>query len=113
MKFDRYDTGGFYDEMFLGDGCSRPGARLLQQKIEALVEGELQHRQQAAERALLHMGITFNVYGDNTGAERIFPFDETRGFVKRVMLSWAEYRRLYGPAVPAEAAAPQEGRGTP
>lgn len=24
------------------------------------------------------------------------PFDETRGFVKRVMLSWSEYRRLYG-----------------
>ncbi len=41
------------------------------------------------------------------------PFDETRAFVKRVMLSWAEYRRLYGPSVAAEAAAPQEGRGTP
>lgn len=24
------------------------------------------------------------------------PYDETRGFVKRVMLSWDEYRRLYG-----------------
>jgi soluble lytic murein transglycosylase len=24
------------------------------------------------------------------------PYDETRGFVKRVMLSWEEYRRLYG-----------------
>jgi soluble lytic murein transglycosylase len=24
------------------------------------------------------------------------PFDETRGYVKRVMLSWEEYRRLYG-----------------
>jgi soluble lytic murein transglycosylase len=24
------------------------------------------------------------------------PFNETRGFVKRVMLSWEEYRRLYG-----------------
>jgi soluble lytic murein transglycosylase len=26
------------------------------------------------------------------------PYDETRGFVKRVMLSWDEYRRLYGRA---------------
>jgi soluble lytic murein transglycosylase len=41
------------------------------------------------------------------------PFDETRGFVKRVMLSWAEYRRLYGPSAATEATAPQEGRGTP
>jgi soluble lytic murein transglycosylase len=41
------------------------------------------------------------------------PFDETRGFVKRVMLSWAEYRRLYGPSVSSEAAAAEEGRGIP
>jgi soluble lytic murein transglycosylase len=41
------------------------------------------------------------------------PFDETRGFVKRVMLSWAEYRRLYGPPAAGEAAAMQEGRGIP
>ncbi len=27
------------------------------------------------------------------------PFDETRAFVKRVMLSWDEYRRLYGASV--------------
>jgi soluble lytic murein transglycosylase len=27
----------------------------------------------------------------------LIPFDETRGFVKRVMLSWDEYRRLHGP----------------
>ena len=24
------------------------------------------------------------------------PFDETRQYVKRVMLSWEEYRRIYG-----------------
>jgi soluble lytic murein transglycosylase len=41
------------------------------------------------------------------------PFDETRAFVKRVMLSWAEYRRLYGPTAAGEAGATQESRGTP
>src|SRR6266540_4230548 len=41
------------------------------------------------------------------------PFDETRAFVKRVMLSWDEYRRLYGASVPAEAAAPEDGSGQP
>ncbi len=30
------------------------------------------------------------------------PFNETRAFVKRVMLSWDEYRRLYGAAASAE-----------
>jgi soluble lytic murein transglycosylase len=37
------------------------------------------------------------------------PFDETRAFVRRVMLSWDEYRRLYGPAAAVEPAAVQEG----
>jgi uncharacterized circularly permuted ATP-grasp superfamily protein len=43
--------------------------------METLPAGELLRRQQSAERALLHMGITFNVYGDSAGTERIFPFD--------------------------------------
>ena len=29
----------------------------------------------AADRALVNLGITFNVYGDDAGTERIFPFD--------------------------------------
>ena len=75
MTFDGYDTGGLYDEMFLPDGTPRPEARLLVERIEALPDGELVRRHQAAERALLNTGITFTVYGDDQGTERIFPFD--------------------------------------
>jgi uncharacterized circularly permuted ATP-grasp superfamily protein len=70
-----YDTGGFLDEMFAENAQPRAGARALSQFIDSLPPGELQRRQQVAERALLHMGITFNVYGDSAGTERIFPFD--------------------------------------
>ena len=35
---------------------------------------ELIRRQQSAESALLEMGITFNVYGDNAGTEKDFSF---------------------------------------
>src|SRR5215210_1324489 len=42
---------------------------------EALPVGELRRRQQAAEKTLLQMGITFNVYGAQDGTERIWPFD--------------------------------------
>ena len=35
----------------------------------------MQRKQHAAEKVLLQMGITFNVYGDSGGTERIFPFD--------------------------------------
>ena len=75
MQFTAYDSYGFFDEIFQADGHSRAGSALLVQHINALAEGELLHRQRAAEQALLHMGITFNVYGDEAGTERIFPFD--------------------------------------
>jgi len=75
LNFRGYDTAGFYDELIAEDGRPRPGAELLVQRIEQLPEGELQHRQQTAERALYRMGITFNVYGDDQGVEKIFPFD--------------------------------------
>jgi uncharacterized circularly permuted ATP-grasp superfamily protein len=75
VKFNQYTTDGFYDELFFDDGTPRPDARPLVERIEALSDGELAQRHQAAERALLRMGITFNVYGDDTTTERIFPFD--------------------------------------
>lgn len=75
MRFDGYATDGFYDELFEADGSPRPGAKLLIERIESLPPGDLERRQEAAERALLEMGITFAVGGDETGAERIFPFD--------------------------------------
>ena len=75
MNFDDYDLGGFYDEMFLPDGTPRPEARALVERIEGLPEGELIRRHTAAEQALLNTGITFTIYGDEAGTERIFPFD--------------------------------------
>src|SRR2546427_1016999 len=75
MQFTAYDTDGFFDEMFETDGRPRAGSALLVQRIHGLPQGELLQRQQAAEQALLRMGITFNVYGDEAGTEKIFPFD--------------------------------------
>ena len=89
ITFDGYKTEGFFDEMFQPEGQPRPGAVLLQERIDSLSDGELHQRQQAAERALLHMGITFNVYGDSAGTERIFPFD----IIPRIIES-AEWEQL-------------------
>ncbi|MBA4020124.1 MAG: hypothetical protein C0483_23430 [Pirellula sp.] len=75
MCFDAYDSEGFYDEMFDAAGKPRLRASLLADKISALNDGELSRRQQAAERALLNMGITFNVYGHEAGTEKVWPFD--------------------------------------
>jgi uncharacterized circularly permuted ATP-grasp superfamily protein len=75
MRFDGYDTEGFYDELFDPRGNPHAGADLLIQRINGLPAAELQRRQKAAERALLNLGITFNVYGNEAQSEKIFPFD--------------------------------------
>src|SRR5260221_6685952 len=75
MRFKQYEVGNFFDEMFSAEGCPRSAAEALVKTIESLPDGELLTRQQAAERALLQMGITFNVYGEQAGVEKIFPFD--------------------------------------
>ena len=75
MRFDGYDTQGFYDELFHDDGTPREGAKMLVELLDSLPEGDLERRQRAAERALLRLGATFTVYGDTAGTERVFPFD--------------------------------------
>jgi uncharacterized circularly permuted ATP-grasp superfamily protein len=91
MNFATYDTGGFYDEMFLSDGSPRPGVQLLAQKLAALPEGELLQRQRAAERAFLHRGITFSVYDESgAGTERISPFDIVPRIVEAAEWEWIE-----------------------
>jgi uncharacterized circularly permuted ATP-grasp superfamily protein len=75
MNFDNYDPGQLYDEMFENSGKARPSVSGLIERLNGLSDGELKRRQQAAELALLNMGITFSVYGDEGGIEKIFPFD--------------------------------------
>lgn len=76
--------------MFNADGSVRPEARLLAETLDSLEPGELQRCQHAAERLLLEMGITFNVYGDSAGAERIFPFDLIPRIVGAKEWEWVE-----------------------
>ncbi|MBW2451259.1 MAG: circularly permuted type 2 ATP-grasp protein [Deltaproteobacteria bacterium] len=75
MLIHDYALDGFYDEMFDDHGNPRPGTEAVIERFKQLPLEELQRRQQAAEKSLLQMGITFSVYGDEQGAERIFPFD--------------------------------------
>ena len=75
MRFRDYQTDGFYDEMFDDQLCPRPGAEAVVERFTELPLEELHRRQQSAEKALLQMGITFSVYGDEQETERIFPFD--------------------------------------
>ena len=88
--FDEYNTDGFYDEMFAPGGSPRPGAQMLVERIDSFSEGELTRRQIAAEHALLRMGITFNVYADEQGVEKIFPFDLIPRIIDADEWNWIE-----------------------
>jgi uncharacterized circularly permuted ATP-grasp superfamily protein len=89
LTFHGYATEGFHDEVFHPDGRPRPEAQLLVERIRALPPGDLKRRQEAIERSLLRMGITFAVYGDARGTEKIFPFD----VVPRIVAA-KEWRRI-------------------
>lgn len=89
--FNGYDTGGFHDELFDGQGRPRPDVAALVRRIESLGFQELIRRQSAVERALLRMGITFTVYGDERGTEKIWPFDIIPRIISAVEWSWIEH----------------------
>src|SRR5450432_1103129 len=74
--FPQYDLGAFYDEMFAKPGQPRPHYTQLAERFERL-EGmrELLERQQLADQTFLRRGVTFTVYSDDRGTEKIFPFD--------------------------------------
>jgi uncharacterized circularly permuted ATP-grasp superfamily protein len=72
--FDGYPAlPGTYDEMFDGAAPRPPFARVAQ-LLAKLPADELARAQQLAEAALLQQGVTFSVYGDARGTEKIFPF---------------------------------------
>jgi uncharacterized circularly permuted ATP-grasp superfamily protein len=73
--FAKYDTGKFYDEMFAGPGRARPHYERLLQRFTELTKGEFDRKRDLAELTLLRQGVTFTVYNDAQGTERIFPFD--------------------------------------
>jgi uncharacterized circularly permuted ATP-grasp superfamily protein len=75
LDFQNYDTGSFYDELFESSGKPRSVVAPLIQRLKAMPHSDLIRQQKAAESEFLQMGITFTVYGNNEGTEKIFPFD--------------------------------------
>ena len=73
--FCRYDPGRFYDEMFFSDGKVREQCAPLLDKFGRLDENDFLTHKANSELYFLRQGITFNVYHDEKGTERIFPFD--------------------------------------
>ena len=73
--FHNYEFDRAYDEMFEAPGVPRRHYQALYRTLLGLPPEELRRSQQAADLSFLHQGITFTVYGNDEGTERIFPND--------------------------------------
>ncbi|PAW77104.1 MAG: hypothetical protein B9S32_12545 [Verrucomicrobia bacterium Tous-C9LFEB] len=72
---DKYQPEEFFDEMFESPQEVRPHYLELFKRFQALDTDEFEQRRQAVDASFLRQGITFTVYSDERGTERIFPFD--------------------------------------
>ena len=75
-SFANYDHNSvFYDEMFGHGEKPRASYAPLFKRLQDIAPGELEDYQKTADLSFLNQGITFTVYGNDGGTERIFPYD--------------------------------------
>ena len=100
---------GCPDELFDANGTAHAFARAIVDRIDELGPDQLRIRQELANVAFRKGGITFSVYSDAQGVEKIFPFDliprvigskeweqTEAGLVQRVEALNAFLRDIYG-----------------
>jgi uncharacterized circularly permuted ATP-grasp superfamily protein len=68
-----YQTEGFFDEMVDVGKDVRPHYRRYRQLFGQMSLEEFKHKRHSLDLAFLRQGVTFNVYGDSQGMEKIFP----------------------------------------
>lgn len=73
--FSGYDVGEFFDEMFAAPDSVRPHYSKLLERFKEMERTEFERKRDLAASTFLNQGITFTVYNDDQGTERIFPFD--------------------------------------
>ena len=78
-----------FDEVFDHRGHARPHYEALISILESFPKEDVERRERLQQLTLRSQGITFTVYGEKDGLERIFPFD----FVPRIIPA-AEWKGL-------------------
>ena len=72
---NNYAPEQFFDEMVAGESDIRIHYQRFVERFGMVNKEEFEAKRRAVDLAFLRQGITFNVYGDSQGTERIFPFD--------------------------------------
>jgi uncharacterized circularly permuted ATP-grasp superfamily protein len=101
---------GALDEVFTGMGAPRPETQWVVELLEQMGRVEFRARKRLAELLFQGLGVTFAVYADGQGSERIFPFDPIprtisatdwsvveRGLIQRITALNSFLTDLYGP----------------
>ncbi len=86
-----YGVANHYDELYSADGTPRPHYEKLARTLGRLGRDEILARVADVDTALLQRGVTFTVYADAEGTERVFPFD----IIPRILTAeeWARIER--------------------
>src|SRR2546423_550012 len=79
----------FFDEMLGSGGPTRTPFQVVRRWLDETAPAVFASKRREADLMFQRIGITFNVYGDSAGAERLIPFD----VIPRV-LGASEWRRL-------------------
>jgi len=89
--FEGYDPANFHDEMFSAPGNPRSCYSKMLQKLSGMAPEQFEERRQLADLSFLMQGITFTVYSDGRGTERLSPFD----LIPRILpqSEWAHIER--------------------
>ena len=73
--FKAYQRGDYFDEMFGLQSEPLKQYQHIYNKLSAYDSVQLNNKQKEVDQGFLEEGITFTVYGDEAGTEKIFPFD--------------------------------------
>jgi len=106
---DRYAPAPAFDEFAGDDGRPRSYYEALAATLDGISSADFRHRVTTVNHVLLQRGVTFTVYADARGTERILPFDLiprivpasdwgciSRGVAQRVLALNAFLSDVYG-----------------
>ncbi len=75
QEWEKYPRASAYDELLTPEGLPRTGAGEVLQYLRTLDDTAMNARREAASVAMKVMGITFAVYTEEGGIDRVWPFD--------------------------------------
>jgi uncharacterized circularly permuted ATP-grasp superfamily protein len=73
--FENYELDGLYDEMFCAPGETRGHYAAAAARLQGIGRDAFLKRVRMADLTFRNQGVTFTVYKDSAGVEKIFPFD--------------------------------------